>query len=172
MFSCSLLALLQLYCFLYLLYLFHCSGLFYSYSLSVFSLFTSQFLFFSLFLLCINVLYASYSSVCIFNVYTFVLFFSLSLLFQCLFSILFVSSVFTMFSISFFFLYAKFNHLWYPVVWVQIAFLTVPWSVALSNHLLIAYLLMSFMIPRVGWAAIFPISSAGPHGCADISVFA
>ena len=61
----------------------------------LFSLLTCQFF-------CINVLYASYSSVCIFNVYTFVLFFSLSLLFQCLFFMLFVSSVFTLSSVSFY----------------------------------------------------------------------
>ena len=100
MFSCSLLALLQLYGFLYLMYLFHCSGLFYSYSLSVFSLFTSQFLFFSLFLLCINVLYASYSSVCIFNVCTFALFFFF-FLFHYYFSVCFLYSLFLLFSLCF-----------------------------------------------------------------------
>ena len=58
----------------------------------LFSLLTCQFF-------CINVLYANCSSICIFNICTFVLFFSLSLLFQCLFFMLFVSSVFTLSSV-------------------------------------------------------------------------
>ena len=97
-----------------------------------------------------------------------------SFLFHYYFSVCSLCSLFLLFSLyfQFLFLYAKFNHLWYPFVWVQITFPTVPWSVALSNHFLIVYLFMSFMLPRVGWATSFPISSAGPHGCADISAFA